>query len=354
MIVIMRIGATPEMIDQVMAVIEAEGLKPRQVPSDSRMVINVIGEVPDIIDLEARVKDLDGVKDVKTISMPYRFVSREYKNEDTVINVGGVLIGGKNFVVIAGPCAVESEAQALEIAHAVKRAGANIFRGGAYKPRTDPNSFQGLGEKGLKILRKVREETGLPIVTEVMDTDHFQLVEEYTDILQIGARNMQNFSLLRRAGRARKPVVLKRGLSATLEEWLMSAEYIVEGGNNQVILCERGIRTISTHSRNTLDLHSVLAGHLETNLPIIVDPSHAAGKRYQVIPLALAAMSVGANGLMIEVHNAPENALCDGPQSLRLNEFEALMPKCRQVAALAGKEIADPVEAKPTLFRLAG
>ncbi|MBF0529777.1 MAG: 3-deoxy-7-phosphoheptulonate synthase [Deltaproteobacteria bacterium] len=343
----MKVGATTEMIGRVKRVIEAEGVRPHEVPSENRMVMNVIGNVPDVIGLELKVKDMEGVKDVKTVSMPYRFVSREFKEEDTVIDVGGVLIGGKNLTVIAGPCAVETEEQTLEIAHAVKRAGANVFRGGAFKPRTDPNSFQGLGERGLEILSRVRQETGLPVVTEIMDTDNFELVEAYTDILQIGTRNMQNFSLLRRAGKARKPVILKRGLANTLEEWLMSAEYIVEGGNSHVILCERGIRTMSTHSRNTLDLHSVLAGHLETHLPIIVDPSHAAGKRYQVIPLALAAMSVGANGIMVEVHNAPENALCDGPQSLRLNEFADLMTKCRQAAELGGKTLFSIGENEP-------
>jgi 3-deoxy-7-phosphoheptulonate synthase len=247
------------------------------------------------------------------------------------VKVGDVTIGNGHFAIVAGPCAVESERQALTIAALVKESGATLFRGGAFKPRTSPYSFQGLGEDGLKILARVREETGLPVVTEVMDDPTFDLVEEYADVIQIGTRNMQNFSLLRRAGRARKPIFLKRGMAATIDEWLMAAEYILEGGNNQVILCERGVRTFAHHSRNTLDLSAVPVIRKESHLPIVIDPSHAAGRRDQVIPLSRAAAAVGAQGVMVEVHHAPEEALSDGAQSLYPEQFQDL---CRQVMAI--------------------
>jgi 3-deoxy-7-phosphoheptulonate synthase len=284
--------------------------------------------------------ELPGVRDVIPVTHPYKLVSREFQPEDTVIQVGDVLIGNENLTVIAGPCAVESEIQALTIARHVKLGGAQIFRGGAFKPRTSPYSFQGLGEEGLKILARVRGETGMPVITEAMDNENFDLVEEYADIIQIGARNMQNFSLLRRSGHARKPVLLKRGMSATIEEWLMAAEYIMEGGNDRVILCERGVRTFVRHSRNTLDLSAVPVVRRESHLPIIVDPSHAAGRRHQVTPLGRAAVAVGAHGLMVEVHHAPEEALSDGVQSLYPEEFERL---CQQVRAIS--EVFDPDEA---------
>ncbi|OEU63279.1 MAG: 3-deoxy-7-phosphoheptulonate synthase, partial [Desulfobacterales bacterium S5133MH16] len=245
--------------------------------------------------------------------------------------VGDISVGNGNLVIIAGPCAVESESQALIIAEHVKSSGAQLFRGGAFKPRTSPYSFQGLGREGLKILAKVREKTGMPVVTEVMDLETFDLVEKYADVIQIGTRNMQNFSLLRRAGHANKPVVLKRGMAATIDEWLMAAEYILEGGNSQVILCERGVRTFAHHSRNTLDLSAVSVVLKESHLPIIVDPSHAAGVRDQVIPLSRAAVAVGAHGLMVEVHHEPDKALSDGAQSLYPRQFEGL---CRQVQSI--------------------
>jgi 3-deoxy-7-phosphoheptulonate synthase len=272
-----------------------------------------------------------GVKDVVPVTRPYKLVSREFQNEDTLVKVGDVTIGNGHFAIVAGPCAVESERQALTIAALVKEGGATLFRGGAFKPRTSPYSFQGLGEDGLKILARVREETGLPVVTEVMDEPTFDLVEKYADVIQIGTRNMQNFSLLRRAGRARKPIFLKRGMAATIEEWLMAAEYILEGGNNQVILCERGVRTFAHHSRNTLDLSAVPVIRKESHLPIVIDPSHAAGRRDQVIPLSRAAAAVGAQGVMVEVHHAPEEALSDGAQSLYPVQFQDL---CRQVMAI--------------------
>ncbi|MFA6549144.1 MAG: 3-deoxy-7-phosphoheptulonate synthase [Candidatus Margulisiibacteriota bacterium] len=258
-------------------------------------------------------------------------MSRDYQEKNTVIKVGKVTIGSGHLALIAGPCAIESEEQALTIARLVKKAGAKIFRGGAFKPRTSPYAFQGLGEKGLKILAKVRAETGMPVVTEAIDTDVFEMVEEYADIIQIGARNMQNYSLLRRAGKARKPVLLKRGMVATIEEFLMAAEYILQGGNKEVILCERGIRTFAEHSRNTLDLSAIPVVQSLSHLPIIVDPSHACGRRDQVIPLSRAAIEVGAFGLMVEVHHAPETALCDGAQSLYPKQYDEL---CRQAKLL--------------------
>jgi 3-deoxy-7-phosphoheptulonate synthase len=274
---------------------------------------------------------LPGVKDAVAVTKPYKLVSREVRPENTVVSVGEVVIGAGVPVIMAGPCAIESESQALTIARQVCAAGAHIFRGGAFKPRTSPYTFQGLGEEGLKIMAKVRDETGMPVVTEVMDTATFDLVEAYADIIQIGTRNMQNFSLLRRAGQAAKPVLLKRGMSATLDEWLMAAEYILQEGNNDVILCERGVRTFVRHSRNTLDLSAVPVVQKESHLPIIVDPSHAAGRRDQVPPLARAAIATGADGLMVEVHHAPEEALSDGAQSLLPEQFSQLL---RQLQAL--------------------
>jgi len=272
------------------------------------------------------------------VTKPYKLVSREFKQENTHINVGDAVFGNESLPVIAGPCAVESEKQVLAIAKSVKNAGAKLFRGGAFKPRTSPYSFQGLGKKGLIFLAKVRKETGLPIVTEAMDVENFDLVEEYADILQIGSRNMQNFSLLKRAGTSDRPVILKRGMSATLQEWLMAAEYILEQGNRNVILCERGIRTFVRHSRNTLDFSVVSAVKKESHLPIIIDPSHAAGVRDQVTPLAYAAAAFGADGVMIEVHNHPEKAMSDGAQSLYPEQFLTLMKKMTAIHTIVAKK----------------
>lgn len=268
------------------------------------------------------------------MTKPYKLVGREFKQENTHIRVGDAVFGNESLPVIAGPCAVESEKQVLCIAESVKKAGAKLFRGGAFKPRTSPYSFQGLGKKGLLFLAKVKKETGLSIVTEVMDVENFKLVEEYADILQIGTRNMQNFSLLKRAGKSEKPVILKRGMSATLQEWLMAAEYILEQGNPNVILCERGIRTFVRHSRNTLDFSVVSAVKKASHLPIIIDPSHATGVRDQVIPLACAAAGLGADGLIIEVHNDPEHALSDGEQSLYPEQFVMVMKKMTAIHAI--------------------
>jgi 3-deoxy-7-phosphoheptulonate synthase len=277
----------------------------------------------------AQFVDMPGVIQAIPVSRPYKLVSREMKREDTIIHLPGLEVGRGHFVVIAGPCAVESETQALTIARYVKDAGARIFRGGAYKPRTSPYSYQGLGKAGLKILQKVRQETGLLTVTEAIDHDSLRLVAEYADIIQIGARNMQNFSLLRCAGRAQKPVLLKRGMYATLDEWFMAAEYIMSEGNSQVILCERGVRGIGSHARNLLDLATIPAVRRESHLPIIADPSHASGRRDLVPPLARAAVAAGADGLMIEVHHEPEKALSDGAQSLYPDQFRTLMEEVR-------------------------
>ena len=329
MLIVMDQKATPEEIDVVIAVIEAKGYTARPIPGGERVAIGILnneGPVDAVLFL-----GMPGVKDAISVTRPYKLVSREFKPEDTVIQIGDVCVGSGGMTIIAGPCAVESEFQALTIAEHVKRSGAQLFRGGAFKPRTSPYSFQGLGKEGLKILARVRETTGLPVVTEVMDYETFDIVEEYADVVQIGTRNMQNFSLLKRAGRASKPILLKRGMAATIDEWLMAAEYILEGGNSQVILCERGVRTFVHHSRNTLDLSAVPVVRKESHLPIIVDPSHAAGRRDQVIPLSRAAVAVEAHGLMVEVHHEPEKALSDGGQSLYPDQFEML---CRHVRSI--------------------
>jgi 3-deoxy-7-phosphoheptulonate synthase len=336
MLIVMDKKATQEQIDAVIAAIEQRGFTARPIPGGERMSIGILNNKGHVDD--SPFLGMPGVKDAIHVTRPYKLVSREFKPEDTVVRVGEVSVGSSNLTIIAGPCAVESEYQALTIAEHVRRSGAQLFRGGAFKPRTSPYSFQGLGEKGLKILAKVRRETGMPVVTEVMDLEKIDLVAEYADVIQIGTRNMQNFSLLRRAGKASKPVLLKRGMAATIDEWLMAAEYIMEGGNSQVILCERGVRTFVHHSRNTLDLSAVSVVIKESHLPIIVDPSHAAGQRDQVIPLARAAVAVGAQGLMVEVHHAPEEALSDGAQSLYPDQFEKM---CRQVRSIYN-ELREP------------
>lgn len=330
MLIVMDKDATPEQIQAVVAKIEGLGYVAQPIPGGERVAIGILRN-PRPVD-PALFLDMPGVIQAIPVTKPYKLVSREMKREDTVITFpNGLQIGRGRFVVMAGPCAVESEKQALTIAHLVKAEGAQVFRGGAYKPRTSPYSYQGLGKTGLKILAKVREETGLLIVTEAVDQESLKLVAEYGDIIQIGARNMQNFSLLRHAGRARKPVLLKRGMYATLEEWLMAAEYIMSEGNPQVILCERGIRALGEHARNLLDLASIPAVRRESHLPIIVDPSHAAGRRDLVPPLARAAAVAGADGLLIEVHHEPEKALSDGAQSLYPSQFATLMRDLRSL-----------------------
>jgi 3-deoxy-7-phosphoheptulonate synthase len=328
----MEKGITERKIQAAVAAIEKRGYTARPIPGGDRVSIGILHNKGSVD--ATHFLGLDGVKEVIPVTKPYKLVSREFQQENTQVKVGDAVFGNGSLPVIAGPCAVESEAQVLAIAESVKEAGAKVFRGGAFKPRTSPYSFQGLGLEGLKLLAKVRQETGLPVVTEVLDVENFDVVEEYADIVQIGTRNMQNFSLLRRAGKSLRPVILKRGMSAMLQEWLMAAEYIMEEGNNNVILCERGVRTFVRHSRNTLDLSVVPAVKKESHLPVIVDPSHAAGVRHQVISLACACAALGTDGVMIEVHNHPEDALSDGAQSLYPEQFFALMKKMNAIHAI--------------------
>ncbi|NOX33564.1 MAG: 3-deoxy-7-phosphoheptulonate synthase [Deltaproteobacteria bacterium] len=335
MLVVMEKGTIEEKIQAAVNAIEKRGYTARPIPGGDRVSIGILHNKGSVD--AAHFLGLDGVKEVIPVTKPYKLVSREFKQENTHIKVGEAVFGNGSLPVIAGPCAVESQNQVLSIARSVKDAGAKIFRGGAFKPRTSPYSFQGLGKQGLELLAKVREETGMPVATEAMDVENFNLVEEYADIVQIGTRNMQNFSLLRRAGKSTRPVILKRGMSATLQEWLMAAEYIMEKGNNNVILCERGVRTFVKHSRNTLDLSVVPAAKKESHLPIIVDPSHAAGVRDQVIPLAYASAALGADGVMIEVHNNPEEAMSDGAQSLYPDQFFKVMEKMNAIHAIIRK-----------------
>ena len=337
MLVVMRKDATSEQIKGVVEAIESRGFKAHPIPGAQRTAIGITGNRGA---LEAPVfESLPGVLEVIPVSHAYKLVSLEVKPEASVVDIGGVPVGGPALTVTAGPCAVESLEQTLIVARAVKRAGAHLLRGGAFKPRTSPYSFQGLGEEGLRILAAAREETGLPVVTEAVDVEGVDLVERYADAIQIGARNMQNFSLLKRAGKARKPVILKRGMSATLEEFLMSAEYILAEGNYAVVLCERGVRTFSDFSRNTLDLAIVPAVKNISHLPILVDPSHGTGRREKVAPLSRAAAAVGADGLMIEVHHDPNRALSDGPQSITPDMFETLMQDLRQIAPVIGRTL---------------
>ena len=335
MLVVMEKGASPEQIEKVVSVIEDRGMTARPIPGGDRVSIGILNNKGPVD--QAFFSGLPGVKEAIPVTRPYKLVSREVKPDDTLIRVANVVIGNGHLTLMAGPCAVESEYQAMTIAEKVKKAGARVFRGGAFKPRTSPYSFQGLGEAGLKILAKVRETFDMPVVTEVMDTETFDLVEHYADILQIGTRNMQNYSLLKRAGQSKRPVLLKRGMSATIEEWFMAAEYVMSEGNHQVMLCERGVRTFVRHSRNTLDLSAVPVILRESHLPIIIDPSHAAGYRDQVIPLSRASVAVGAHGLIVEVHHAPEEALSDGAQSLLPDQFEELCNWAGAVHALVNR-----------------
>ncbi len=341
MLVVMQSHATEEQIREVCKRIESLGLKAHPMPGSLRTAIGITGN-KDVIDLGI-LESLPGVIECIPVSKPYKLVSRDTKQEDSILRIptpsGEVLVGGDKIALVAGPCAVETEEQCLAIAERLKKSGVRLFRGGAYKPRTSPYSFQGLGKDGLKILSKVREKYGFGIVTEAIDNESLDLVEEYADVIQIGARNMQNFSLLKRAGRAKKPVLLKRGMSATLDEFLMAAEYVLSEGNYNVMLCERGVRTFSDFSRNTLDLAVVPAVKKRSHLPIFVDPSHGTGKRHKVLPLSRAAVAVGADGLLIEVHHEPDKALSDGMQSLLPEEFIALADEMRQIAAVLHRTI---------------
>src|SRR5437868_3354493 len=334
MLVVMRSHASEEEVRAVCQRIESLGLKAHPIPGTIRTAIGITGN-KGAVDLGV-LESLPGVVECIPVSKPYKLVSRDAKEEDSVIRIptpsGDVLVGGVHLALVAGPCAVESEAQCMAVAKQLKPTGVRLFRGGAYKPRTSPYSFQGNGEERLKILAKARETFGFGIVTEAIDNESLDLVEKYADVIQIGARNMQNFSLLKRAGRARKPVLLKRGMSATLDEFLMAAEYILSEGNYNVMLCERGVRTFSDFSRNTLDLAVVPAVKRRSHLPILVDPSHGTGKRHKVLPLSRAAVAVGADGLLVEVHHDPDRALSDGIQSIVPEEFAELTAEVRQIA----------------------
>lgn len=332
MLVVMKSQASAAEIARVCERIESLGYKPHIIPGEQRTAIGITGNSGPVD--AAEFEGLGGVAEAIRVSKAYKLVSRETKPEDTVVKVYGVPVGGPEMVLCGGPCAVESREQILESARAVKAGGGQLLRGGAYKPRTSPYSFQGLREEGLQYLAEAREQTGLGIVTEAVDTETFGQVEEYADCVQIGARNMQNFALLRRAGRSHKPVLLKRGMSSTLEEFLMAAEYILSEGNYQVILCERGVRTFADHTRNTLDLSVVPAVQSLSHLPIIVDPSHGTGKRDKVLPMSLAAIAAGASGLIVEMHPHPERALSDGYQSLDPTQFAEMADECRAVSEL--------------------
>jgi 3-deoxy-7-phosphoheptulonate synthase len=335
----MKAQATEDQVRAVCQKIEALGYRAHSMPGAQRTAIGITGNKGEVE--SGTLEEMAGVQEVIRVSKPYKLVSRDTKPDNTVIKFPNspATIGGAELAIIAGPCGIETRDQAFRIAERVARAGAQFFRGGAYKPRTSPYSFQGLGEEGLKIMAEIRERFGLIIVTEAVDYESLELVEKYADVIQIGARNMQNFSLLKRAGRARKPVLLKRGISATLEEFLMAAEYIMSEGNYNIVLCERGVRTFADHTRNTLDLSIVPAVQRLSHLPIIVDPSHGTGKRNKVTPLSRAAIAVGADGLMVEVHHDPDRALSDGMQSLFPDQFDALMVEVRQIAAVLGRTV---------------
>ena len=325
----MKSEATDSQIEAVLRVIEQLGFRGHAMPGATRTAIGITGN-QGAVD-PSHFENLAGVAEAIRVSKPYKLITLDLRPEKTVVRVGDATIGGDELAIIAGPCAIESRAQAFAIAEVVRRSGARFFRGGAYKPRTSPYAFQGLGEEGLKILADVREAYGLKIVTEALDEAGVDLVEKYGDMIQIGARNMQNFSLLRRAGKATLPVLLKRGLSATLDEWLLAAEYVMAEGNYQLVLCERGIRTFADHTRNTLDLSAVPAVRRISHLPVIVDPSHGTGRNYMVMPLARAGVAVGADGLIIEVHDQPERALSDGAQALTLDQYDELVREVRSI-----------------------
>jgi 3-deoxy-7-phosphoheptulonate synthase len=337
MLVVMKPNATEAQVEAVVEKIRSLGLHPHAIPGAQRTAIGITGNKGGLD--PALFEGLPGVREAIRVSQPFKLVSREVKEEDTVIDVAGVEVGGKRLAVMAGPCSVESREQILETARAVKAAGATLLRGGAYKPRTSPYEFQGLAEDGLKLLALAREATGLRVVTEAMDVETLPMVADYADMVQIGARNMQNYSLLKQLGKLSKPVLLKRGPSATIREWLMAAEYVVAHGNGRVALCERGIRTFETATRNTLDLNAVPVLKSLTHLPVIVDPSHGIGLRAHVPAMARAAVAAGADGLIIEVHPCPEKALSDGQQSLTAQEFEGLMAQVRVIAGAVGRPV---------------
>lgn len=341
MVVVMKERASGEQVERIIAHLVELGMDVHRSTGASRVVLGVVGSGkvdPRLIEM------MEGVHEVLRITEPYKLASRTFKPEDTVFNVGDVRIGGDEVIVMAGPCSAENESQVNTTAAAVKRAGAKVLRGGAFKPRSSPYSFQGLGEEGLRLLRSAASTHDLKLVTEVMDISQIEVIDRYADIFQVGARNMQNFTLLRELGRARKPVLLKRGISATIEEWLLSAEYVLAGGNTEVILCERGIRTFETYTRNTLDISAIPIVKQLSHLPVFVDPSHGTGRRDKVAPMARAAVAAGADGLIIEVHCDPDHAMSDGAQSLFPGQFDRLMAELRIIAPAIGRSIClEPV-----------
>ncbi len=353
MLVVMRAHATEEQVRAVCEKIESLGYRAHPIPGEQRTAIGITGNRAAVE--PGSLEEMSGVQEVIYVTKPYKLVSRDVKEEDSVIRFAGTdaSFGGRDLGIVAGPCAIESREQAFAVAEHVAKAGARFFRGGAYKPRTSPYAFQGLGLDALKIMAEIRERYGLRIITEAIDHESLDLVEEYADVIQIGARNMQNFSLLKKAGKTRKPVLLKRGMSATLEEFLMAAEYIMSEGNYEVILCERGVRTFADHTRNTLDLSIVPAVQRLSHLPIVVDPSHGTGKRNKVLPLSRAAVAVGADGLLVEVHNDPDHALSDGMQSIFPAQFDELMTEVRQIAAVVRRNVQEPLPL-PSLAKAAG
>ena len=338
MVVIMKPGFTPEQLQQAIRTMEAGGVKVMVSKGSETTILGAEGNAAGINQEELSL--LPGVDRVMRVTEPYKKANRKYHPDDSLVDLGGgALVGGKQLAVIAGPCSVESEEQIVAVAKAVQAAGAAALRGGAFKPRTSPYAFQGMGNDGIRLLQEAKAVTGLPIVTEIMSTDNVEMFEMCVDVIQVGARNMQNFDLLKQLGKTTKPILLKRGLSSTIEEWLMSAEYIMAGGNERVILCERGIRTFETFTRNTLDLSAVLAVKQLSHLPVVVDPSHACGKAWMVEKMSLAAVAAGADGLIIEVHNDPTHALCDGAQSITPDQFDGLMEKLRMLAPCVGREL---------------
>ena len=338
MVVIMKPGFTKKELDHAIAVMKEGGVNVMISQGAETTILGAEGNAQGI-DI-TKMQALPGVERVMRVSEPYKKANRKYHPDDSVIEIApGVTVGGKKLLVVAGPCSVESEGQITQVAQAVQASGAQALRGGAFKPRTSPYSFQGMGYAGLDLLEKARSATGLPVVTELMSTDDISYFADHVDVIQVGARNMQNFDLLKRLGKVDKPILLKRGLSATIEEWLMSAEYIMAGGNEKVILCERGIRTYETFTRNTLDLSAVLAVKKQSHLPVVVDPSHACGQAWMVERMSLAAIAAGADGLIIEVHNDPVHALCDGQQSITPEQFAALMEKAGTIAECVGREL---------------
>ena len=335
MIVVLEKNISGNQVENIITQLEESGFKVHKSTGEERIVLNAIGVLPEFD--TRKIQILDGVAEVHRVTEPFRLAGRSSKAENTIINTGNVTIGSNEVITIAGPCAVESEEQIFTIAEMVKNSGAKILRGGAFKPRTSPYSFQGLGEDGLKLLRMAGDEFGLAVITEIMDPARIDLINKYTDIFQLGARNMQNFPLLRELGKADKPVMIKRGMSATIDEWLMAAEYILASGNPQVMLCERGIRTFDNSLRNTFDVSAIPVVKKKSHLPVIADPSHATGMRDKVIPIARAAVAAGADGLMVEVHHNPVEAMSDGPQSLLPEQFKDLMDQVKKIAEVIGR-----------------